>query len=390
MSRSNHPTEQKARHLWAEYDKAKEGVFWYQYERLLRGVHESYLLPKEETKLPNRVIDVNTKAKPGRVRRRLSFITMIASLLSIVCGLFVYSNFNDPLKVTSLNLSEQKLTQLPLKIADMKNLQELNLSGNRLDLWQAMPLLKKLKKLKILDLSDNELEVLPKSLGQLTNLTTLDLSRNKLSDLSIETEQLKKLQYLDLDNNNLRRFPAEINKLIHLQSVSLSHNKLSVLPRLDSLKNLRELNLSLNNFTTLPGEIKWLPKLTHLYLGYNSIDSLPEEMEKLQCLTFLYLNNNQLTTVPKVIARVRNLKKLDIRKNNIKSLSNKTIETLKNVQEMHWDRNKLLMMYRDISDEIFYRKIKKPSRSHLAKTNLKELKLMEKRLAPWVTKLRKY
>ena len=50
----------------------------------------------------------------------------------------------------------------------------------------------------VLDLSDNRLTELPGELGQLTNLTRLDLSHNQLTELPGELGQLTNLTRLGL------------------------------------------------------------------------------------------------------------------------------------------------------------------------------------------------
>ena len=54
-----------------------------------------------------------------------------------------------------------------------------------------------------LDLSKNRLEELPEFFGQLKNLRHLDLYSNQLERLPVSFSQLKNLKWLDLKNNPL-------------------------------------------------------------------------------------------------------------------------------------------------------------------------------------------
>ena len=54
-----------------------------------------------------------------------------------------------------------------------------------------------------LDLSKNRLEELPEFFGQLKNLRHLDLYSNQLERLPVTFSQLKNLKWLDLKNNPL-------------------------------------------------------------------------------------------------------------------------------------------------------------------------------------------
>ncbi len=73
--------------------------------------------------------------------------------------------------------------------------------------------------------------------------------------------------------------------------------------------NLKVLNLSNNNLTgAIPGEIRFLTKLTSLDLSNNKMTGIPAEIGQLNNLIVLNLSNNELTGLPN---ELRNLKKLE-------------------------------------------------------------------------------
>ncbi len=102
-------------------------------------------------------------------------------------------------RLTSLNLSSNKLTEFPKEICQ-------------------------LQKLEVLHLSNNQLTELPREICQLTNLTTLDLSDNRLTELPEEIYKLTNLEILNLSYNQLTWIPQEINQLKKLSLLDLKNN----------------------------------------------------------------------------------------------------------------------------------------------------------------------
>ena len=70
-----------------------------------------------------------------------------------------------------------------------------------------------MKNLQILDLSDNKIQELPLEFYQLKGLTTLNLSNNLLRQISTEIVKLTNLTNLNLSQNLLSNLPYCIHKL---------------------------------------------------------------------------------------------------------------------------------------------------------------------------------
>jgi hypothetical protein len=121
---------------------------------------------------------------------------------------------------------------------------------------------------------------LPPEIWQLTKLKQLslsggirsDISQGKLMGISGDIDSLSDLKLLNLHNNSLKEIPHNIGALINLEELDLSSNYLESLPEeVWTLNKLKVLNLNYNDFTELPEEISQLNELEELDLLGNQI-----------------------------------------------------------------------------------------------------------------------
>ncbi len=97
----------------------------------------------------------------------------------------------------------QKYDEFPVKISELTQLNQLQLSGNNV---KSVPKeIGNLVNLKVLKLQKNKITEVSPEIGKLINLEKLDLSKNKLSTLPDEIANLKKLKKLVLKGNNFSK-----------------------------------------------------------------------------------------------------------------------------------------------------------------------------------------
>lgn len=92
-------------------------------------------------------------------------------------------------------------------------------------------------KLTRLNLSRNRINELPSEFFRLRELKFLSLAHNGLEDISADLSDLVMLEILDLSHNQLESLPGGIGFLTRLTDLSIHHNKLEVLP--NDVTNLR-------------------------------------------------------------------------------------------------------------------------------------------------------
>ncbi len=199
-----------------------------------------------------------------------------------------------------------KLTKLPESLAQLTQLQSLDISRNQLT---ALPeSLSQLTQLQSLDISNNQLTALPESLSQLTQLQKLNIANNQLTELPESLSQLAQLQSLDIFNNRLTPLPESLSQLTQLQALNISGNQLTELPEsLSQLTQLQSLNISNNQLTELPESLSQLTQLQSLDISNNQLTELPKWLVKLIKLSYLNVGAKSLTD----IGGIGNLQTLD-------------------------------------------------------------------------------
>ena len=193
-----------------------------------------------------------------------------------------------------LDLSEKGLSNISdiSALANLTNLQTLNLSGNSISDISALG---NLTNLQTLNWSYNKI-IYISTLRNLTNLQTLNLSGNNISDISAlrSLTNLQTLKTLHLSGNKISDISALAN-LTNLQTLDLSGNGISDISALESLTNLKTLktlHLSSNKISDISA-LANLTNLQTLYLSNNNISDV-SLLGNLLGLRWLYLGKNKL------------------------------------------------------------------------------------------------
>ena len=149
-----------------------------------------------------------------------------------------------------------------------------------------------------LKLVNNHLRKLPMELFRATQLRRLDLSQNLLETVPSDIFALPNLEYLSLAHNRLREIPETLEWSQSLLSLDLAENLLTTLPQGIQNSSIEILNLSKNQFTTIPKCLCRITTLTSLDLSSTQITSFPPEMQHLDHLVNLNVSNANINDLP--------------------------------------------------------------------------------------------
>jgi hypothetical protein len=168
-----------------------------------------------------------------------SFSNLILNRLSLsnhLNGDVIFS-FLEP-TLTSLRLVDSALSQIN-RVGTLVNLTRLQLSDNRI---AEIPIgIGALTQLRMLDLGQNRIQNLPDQLGLCAALERLDLSDNKICTLPNTMHWLTNLKQLRLSDNRLASVEQLNQSAIPLQRLGIEGNAIASLDlsQLDQLKRLR-------------------------------------------------------------------------------------------------------------------------------------------------------
>lgn len=205
-----------------------------------------------------------------------------------------------PVGISFVNVASNELEvpseEIWTSLRSTPGLQVLDLSNNNLTetLFQD---LSSLRSLQVLDLTNNALRgdivVVPSTPGMGENdtrgwppvLTTLRLGNNQLASSRFVADPT----YLGYSN---------LWNLTTLQSLSLRTNRFKgALPsRLESLRNLKYLELYSNHFTSFPANLSTLTALKYVAFGNNDFQNLPSDTTAWGSLTELWSSRNVFVT----------------------------------------------------------------------------------------------
>ncbi|KHG24800.1 TMV resistance N [Gossypium arboreum] len=178
-----------------------------------------------------------------------------------------------------LDLSETSITEPPSFIFQLKNLKILSFNGRKGPSYKSRPNLPSL--FKVIQGRTNPMARMLPLLSGLSSLRRLNLRDCNLceGDIPRDISGLSSLTHLDLSGNNFISIPASLTRLSKLDFLDFSNCNMCTLGETDihGLSSLRYLYLKGNNFITIPLALTQLRMLNLLGLS-NCIEltSLPE------------------------------------------------------------------------------------------------------------------
>ncbi|KAI7798284.1 putative leucine-rich repeat-containing protein 2, partial [Triplophysa rosa] len=174
----------------------------------------------------------------------------------------------------------------------------------------------------IFELTGKKWMKLPEDLQYMTYLKEWHIRETRIPEIPAYIQAFVDLRVLDVPRNGLTKIPVEIGKLISLRELNVNYNKLSnIPPELGDCENLERLEMTANfKLEELPFELRNLKKLKHLDLSENQFASIPICVLRMDALKCLDMSNNRLKDLPEDMDRIEALETVFLHKNKIKHI----------------------------------------------------------------------
>lgn len=231
-----------------------------------------------------------------------------------------------------LHLKKAGLDRIPMNIDQLKDLIELDLSENDLQVSEDIPrgrgaidafpsAMKNLKKLQILVLNGNRFSIIPRRITSIHPLLSLSMTDNAITEIPGHITKLRRIRILDLSGNRgIVEVPHGVgSNMPTLRTLLLSRTSIQWLPQsIWDSRSISTLDISRTRITAIPNEIVGMVALTKLYAGYNpNVTSVPAALGNLTKLQELSLPGCKITSLPGSLANLRDLDTLNLEDNPI-------------------------------------------------------------------------
>ncbi|KAF8408185.1 hypothetical protein HHK36_007327 [Tetracentron sinense] len=181
------------------------------------------------------------------------------------------------------------------------------------------------RSVRTLDLTHNKVVDIPMDISKLINMQRLILADNLIERLPMNLGKLQSLKVLTLDGNQITTLPDELGLLVRLERLSISGNLLTWLPEtIGSLRNavndrMLEMLCSLACDVTLQdsNEDYLTMQLLLLNVSNNKLKSLPESIGSCFSMEELQANGNSIEDLPPSVCNLIHLKSLCLDNNNV-------------------------------------------------------------------------
>ncbi|NXO52619.1 LRRK2 kinase, partial [Aramus guarauna] len=277
--------------------------------------------------------------------------------------------------IKSLDLSSNELenidaiSQNSCLISHLEHLEKLELHQNVLTNIPEQ-LCENLKCLTYLDLHSNRFTSFPTYLLKMNCLANLDISRNDIGPSFTLDPYLRcpTLKQLNLSYNQLVCTPEFLTNVAeNLEQLLLEGNKISCLCSPICLKELKILNISKNNISSLAENVfMGCTKLEQFNARMNALEVIPDLSSS---ITSLKLSQNHFINVPEAILLLPHLRSVDLSQNKIVSLPGPMHWKSLNLRELLFNHNQIDIL--DLSEKACaWSRLEK---LHLSHNKLKEI-----------------
>lgn len=213
--------------------------------------------------------------------------------------------FEGLTRIEYLNLDNNQISELPESLFDRSRLHMLEniiLSNNNFEVAPLKTLQRQYFFVNFVDLSHNKLREIPNDDSTMINVKKLDLSYNPLNEESIKNllSEPKTIRELNLAGTNITTISSLETPF--LQSLNLSNNKIAnindqIFERSSLLESLDLSNNELKNFKTLSNVWPKLPLLQMLNLSNNPFEQIVQgDFDNLEMLKSLSIHSLDMCT----------------------------------------------------------------------------------------------
>lgn len=270
-------------------------------------------------------------------------------------------------KVETVMLQTNKLTTFP-DMSGCIQLRILHLADNNITEID-MSCLEGVGQLKTLTLGNNQIESIPEEIIKLVYLEIFDLSYNKITLIPEHIGLMPNIKQLIIDGNDIKNIRTDIircgtSRILKyiqqgLKSTNLDSKKhvtlntsTNIYPDRYTMHSTKLLSLAGQNLTEIPQEVlenACKADVGTVDLSRNNFSTLPDELHIITKVADLKLTSNQLTHISEWICeKYKYLQILDLSKNYLESLPS-NIGLLKYLQELNISFNR----YKEIPESVY-------------------------------------
>jgi len=199
---------------------------------------------------------------------------------------------------TSLS-NEQGAEEVSNKIVPFETLFELSLANNQLEEIHPNFFLT-FSSLRVLHIMNNKIMEIPKSIYYAREMVELHMAGNHINNFPEELTTLTKLKKLSLFRNNITKLPQQLSSLTELHTLLLGYNRDLWMFDCSLPDSLREVHLAQCGLTSIPSSVSKLPSLERLSLGFNKLTDFADDnpLVTLPSLKYVDIQHNRLQRIP--------------------------------------------------------------------------------------------